>query len=86
MNLQLLKNPIQGDNGSFDESCTSIIDLCHKYNTDVTDLQIADWLKSDMKLSLYKKLQGKDFLTLQDLFHRAQCVEFDNAVLDARKC
>ena len=86
MNLQLLKNPIQGDNGSFDESCTSIIDLCHKYDTDVTNFQIADWLKSGMKLPIYEKLQGEDFLTFQDLLHRAQRVEFDNAVLDSRKC
>ena len=52
----------------------------------MTDFQIVDWLKAGMTIPLYEKLQGEDFLTLQDLFHRAQRVELDNAVLDARKC
>ena len=51
----------------------------------MTDLQMVDWLKASMKIALCEKLQGEDFLTPQDLLHRAQRVELDNAVLDARK-
>ena len=42
MNLQLLESDTQGDTESVTEYYTSIIDSCHKYDTNMTDLQIAD--------------------------------------------
>ena len=66
MNLQLLKSCIQGNTESFTEYHASIIDLCHKYDTDMTNLQILDWLKAGMKMPLYEKLQDEEFLTPQD--------------------
>ena len=85
MNLQLLRSRLQGNDESFTDYYNSIIDLCHKYDTTMTDLQMVDWLKVGMKIALCEKLQGEDFLTPQDLLHRTQPVELDNAVLDARK-
>lgn len=85
MNLQLLKDRKQGETESFTEYYESIIDLCRKHDTDMTDLQTIDWLKAGMKITLYEKLQGEDFTTPQALLHRAQRIELDTAVLDARK-
>ncbi|CAF2848303.1 unnamed protein product [Rotaria sp. Silwood2] len=65
MNLQLLKDRKQGDNESFTEYYASIIDLYRKHDTDMTDLQIIDWLKAGMKITLYERLQGEDFITPQ---------------------
>ena len=85
MSLQLLRKRIQGDTESFSEYYTSIIDLCHKYDTHMTDLQIVDRLKAGIKIALYEKLQDEDFLATQDLFHCIQRFKLDNAVLDAGK-
>ncbi|CAF4336980.1 unnamed protein product, partial [Rotaria sordida] len=38
-----------------------------------------------MKLNLYERLQGEEFATPQALLIRAQRLELDNAVLEARK-
>ncbi|CAF4525525.1 unnamed protein product [Rotaria magnacalcarata] len=38
-----------------------------------------------MKITLYEKLQGEEFDTPQALLLRAQRIELNNAVLDARK-
>ncbi|CAF3865997.1 unnamed protein product [Rotaria sp. Silwood1] len=85
LNLQLLKDRKQGDNEPFTEYYGSIIDLCRKHDSDMTDLQIIDWLKAGMKITLYDKLQGEDFATPQLLLHRARRIELNIAVLDARK-
>ena len=73
------------DTEAFTEYYTAIIDLCHKHNQQMGDLQIIDWLKAGMNLKLYERLQGEEFATPQALLVRAQRVELDNAVLDARK-
>jgi len=85
MNLTMLRERKQGDTECFTEYYTSVSDLCRKYDPDMTDLQIIDWLKAGMQITLYEKLQGDDFTTPQALLTRAQRVELDNAVLDARK-
>jgi hypothetical protein len=85
MNLKMLRERKQGGNEAFTDYYTSVMDLCHKHDPDMTDLQIIDWMKAGMELKLYEKLQGEDFTTPQALLTRAQRVELDNAVLDARK-
>lgn len=85
MNLKLLRDRKQNDTEAFTEYYTAIIDLCHKHNQQMGDLQIIDWLKAGMNLKLYERLQGEEFATPQALLVRAQRVELDNAVLDARK-
>ncbi|CAF1626219.1 unnamed protein product, partial [Adineta ricciae] len=70
---------------TFTDYYTSILGLCHKHDPEITDLQVLDWLKAGMSLSLYERLQGEEFTTPQALLRRAQRVELDNAVLDARK-
>jgi hypothetical protein len=85
MNLQMLKDRKQLENESFTEYYTSIVDFCQKHDPDMTDLQIIDWLKAGMKITLYEKLQGEEFARPQALLLRAQRVELDNAVLAARK-
>ena len=69
----------------FTEYYTSIVDLCQKYDPHISDLQIIDWLKAGMKISLYEKFQGVEFTIPQDVLLHAQRVELDNAVLDAKK-
>ena len=49
------------------------------------NVQIIDWLKANMKITSYEKLQGEEFDTAQALLFRAQRVEVNNAVLYARK-
>jgi len=85
MNLKKLKDRKQGDTESFIDYYTSVIDLCRKHDADMDDLHIIDWLKAGMQIHLYEKLQGEEFQTPQGLLSRAQRVELDNAVLDARK-
>lgn len=85
MNLKMLRERKQGDNESFTDYYISVVDLCHKHDPDMTDLQIIDWLKAGMHLKLYEKFQGDDFTTPQALLTRAQRVELDNAVLEARQ-
>lgn len=85
MNLKMLRERKQGNNESFTEYYTSVIHLCRKHDPQMVDLQIIDWLKAGMQINLYEKLQGDDFTTPQALLSRAQRVELDNAVLDARK-
>jgi hypothetical protein len=85
MNLKLLRDRKQGVTESFTDYYTSILGLCRKHDADMTDLQILDWLKAGMSIQLYERLQGEEFTTPQDLLRRAQRVELDNAVLDARK-
>jgi hypothetical protein len=85
MNLKMLQDRKQGDSESFTPYYTSVVNLCHQYDPDMPDLQIIDWIKAGMKLNLYERLQGEEFLTPQTLLIRAQRLELDNAVLDARK-
>ena len=85
MNLKLLRDRKQGNDESFIDYYTSTVDLCCKHAADMPDVQIIDWLKTGMKLTLYEKLQGEEIATPQALLLRSQRVELDNAVLDARK-
>ncbi|CAF1497821.1 unnamed protein product [Adineta ricciae] len=85
MNLKLLRDRKQGITESFTDYYTAIFALCYKHDDEMTDLQILDWLKAGMNLQLYERLQGEEFVTPQALLRRAQRVELDTAVLDARK-
>ncbi|CAF1237434.1 unnamed protein product [Rotaria sordida] len=85
MNLKMLRDRKQGDTESFTEYYASVVDLCHKNDPNMADLQIIDWLKADIKLKLYERVQGEEFATAQALLIRAQRLELDNAVLEARK-
>ena len=85
MNLKLLRDRKQSNDESFIDYYTSIVNLCRKHAAEMPDVQIIDWLKAGMKLTLYEKLQGEEFATPQALLLRAQRVELDNALLDARK-
>lgn len=85
MNLQMLRNRKQKDSESFTEYYASILELCRQHDSDMADPQLIDWLKAGMKLTLYERLQGEDFPTPQSLLTRAQRLELDNAVFEARK-
>ncbi|CAF1540749.1 unnamed protein product [Adineta ricciae] len=85
MNLKLLRDRKQGSTESFTDYYASILDLCRKHNADMTDLQILDWIKAGMSLNLYERIQGEEFVHPHALLRRAQRLELDNAVLDARK-
>ena len=85
MNLKMLRDRKQGDTEAFTGYYTSVVALCHKHDSAMADLQIIDWLKAGMNLKLYERLQGEEFTTPQALLVRAQRVELDTAVLDARK-
>lgn len=85
MNLKMLRDRKQGSTESFTDYYTSILDLCRKHDAEMTDLQLIDWLKAGMSLKLYERIQGEEFINPQALLRRAQRVELDNAVLDARK-
>ena len=85
MNIKLLRDRKQGNDESFIDYYTSIVDPCRKHAAEMPDVQIIDWLKAGMKLALYEKLQGEEFATPQAFLLQAQRVELDNAVLDARK-
>ena len=71
MNLKLLRGGKQGNDKSFIDYYTSIVDLCCKHAAEMPDVQIIDWLKAGMKLTLYEKLQGEEFATPQALLLRA---------------
>lgn len=85
MNLKMLCDRKQGDTEAFTDYYASVVELCCKHNPDMAENQIIDWLKAGMKLNLYERLQCEDFITPQTLLIRAQRLELDNNVLEARK-
>jgi hypothetical protein len=84
MNLQLLKNRTQGPTEPFHLYYHAVADLCRQHNPDMDDIQVVDWLKAGMRLELFEKLQGDEFLTPRSLLLRAQRLELDHEVLTAR--
>ena len=85
MNLQLLKNRVQGPTESFNIYYNAVVELCRQHNPDMTDVQVVDWLKAGMRIDLFEKLQGNEFLTPRSLLLRTQRLELDHEVLTARQ-
>ena len=85
MNLQLLKNRVQGPTEPFHLYYNAVVDLCRQHNREMADVQIVDWLKAGMRLELFEKLHGDEFLTPQSLLIRTQRLELDHEVLTTRQ-
>jgi Zinc knuckle len=85
MNLQLLKSRVQGPTEPFNLYYNAVVDLCRQHNPDMADVQVVDWLKAGMRLELFEKLHGDEFLTPQSLLLRTQRLELDHEVLAARQ-
>ena len=84
MNLQLLKNRVQGPSEPFHLYYNAVVDLCRQHNPEMADVQIVDWLKAGMRLELFEKLHGDEFLTPQSLLLRTQRLELDHEVVTTR--
>ena len=67
MNLKLLRDWKQGNDESFINYYISAVDVCQKRAVEMLDVQIINWLKTGMKVTLYGKLQGEEFDTPQAL-------------------
>lgn len=80
MNLKMLRDLTHADHEPFIDFYTSILTLCQTHVCNMPDHQIIDWLKAGMKIALYEK-----FTTPQALLLRAQRVELNDAVFDARR-
>jgi hypothetical protein len=85
LQLQQLKDRKQGPRELFHEYYVSILQLCRQYDPLMSEAHIIDWLKSGMSLNLLEKIQGDDFITSSSLLIRAQRLELDATVLDARR-
>ena len=85
MNLQLLKNRIQGSAEAFITYYNAVLALCRQHDRAMADVQIVDWLKAGMRLALFEKLHGEEFLTPQSLLLRTQRLELEQEVLTARQ-
>lgn len=85
MNLQRLKNRVQGPTEPFNLYYNAVVELCRQHNPEMTDLQVVDWLKAGMRIDLFEKLQGNEFLTPRSLLLRTQRLELDHEVLTARQ-
>jgi hypothetical protein len=85
MNLQQLKNRVQGPTEPFNVYYNAVVALCRQHNPEMADVQVVDWLKAGMRLELFEKLQGDEFLTPRSLLLRTQRLELDHEVLTARQ-
>ena len=84
VNLKLFRDPKQSNDESFIDYYSSLLIFIENV-AKTQNMQTIDWLRASMKITSYEKLKNEEFDTTIPLLFRAQRIEIDYAVLDARE-